>query len=195
MSTAEILSLISTISFVVAGISAALAIFFWISFNIPSVIGDLSGRTARKSIARMRATNERAGGKGYRPSATNAGRGKLTDTMGHSKKLGAAKKAEPKPGAKLPETGRPETGLLDQNKAAAALTPQTDLLADAEATAPLADENATAPLVDEDATAPLIDEDATAPLIDQSYVPVRPAGGKRLQMLDEVILIHTNEVI
>lgn len=69
MSTAEILSLISTISFVIAAISFALAVFFWFSFKIPSVIGDLSGRTAKKSIARMRASNERAGGQGYKPSA------------------------------------------------------------------------------------------------------------------------------
>jgi len=178
MSTAEILSLISTISFVVAGISAVLAVFFWISFNIPSVIGDLSGRTARKSIAKMRASNERAGGQGYKPSSTNASRGKLTDTMGHSKKLAAeARKSAPEPSVKLPETGRPETGLLDTNKAEAVFTPQTDLLADTET------------------TALLVDDEATAPLVYQAPAPVRPSGGKRLQMLDEVILIHTNEVI
>ena len=85
MSTAEILSLVSLISYIIAGISLVLAVFFWFAFKIPSVIGDLSGRTARKSIARMRASNEKAGGQGYKPSATNANRGKLTDTMQHSK--------------------------------------------------------------------------------------------------------------
>ena len=87
MSTVEILSLVSLISYIVAGICLVVTIFLWIIFKIPSVIGDLSGRTARKSIARMRANNEKAGGQGYKPSAENAGRGKLTDTMQHSKKL------------------------------------------------------------------------------------------------------------
>ncbi len=55
---AQVLSIIAIISFVIAVIAFGLAIFFWFKFKIPSVIGDLSGRTARKSIAKMRETNE-----------------------------------------------------------------------------------------------------------------------------------------
>ena len=47
---ADTLSLLSVIAFVIAGVSLAVAIFLWFFFHISSVIGDLSGRTARKSI-------------------------------------------------------------------------------------------------------------------------------------------------
>lgn len=57
---AELLTIISIISFVVAVIAFGFAVFFWFKFNIPSVVGDLSGHTARKSIAKMRENNESA---------------------------------------------------------------------------------------------------------------------------------------
>lgn len=41
---AETLSMLSIISFIVAGVALAVAIFLWIFFKIPRVIGDLSGR-------------------------------------------------------------------------------------------------------------------------------------------------------
>lgn len=50
MRMADTLSLLSVIAFVIAGVSLAVAIFLWFFFHISSVIGDLSGRTARKSI-------------------------------------------------------------------------------------------------------------------------------------------------
>ena len=86
MCTAEILSLVSLISYIVAGICLILCVFFWIFLRIPSVIGDLSGRTARKSIARIRANTEKAGCQGYKPSSANANRWKLTANMQHSKR-------------------------------------------------------------------------------------------------------------
>ena len=180
MSTAEILSLISTISYVIAAISFVLAIFFWFNFKIPSVIGDLSGRTAKKSIARMRASNERAGGQGYKPSAANVSRGKLTDTMQHSKKLASDAKKKPaaEPKKKAPaEDVMPETGLLATNKAVVADGQQTD------------------PLEGSEATGLLVDEDATAPLHEEPKPIIKRTGGKKLTMLDEVMLIHTDEVI
>lgn len=172
MSTAEILSLISLISYIIAGIAAVLAVFFWFFFKIPSVIGDLSGRTAKKSIARKRASNERSGGKGYQPSATNANRGKLTDTMQHSRKL----KDEPKKAKPVDESQMPETGLLESNKADIVDSQQTELL-------------------DGAATGILVDEDATVALQDEPVKPVKRTGGKKLTMLEEVMLIHTDEVI
>lgn len=172
MSTAEILSLISLISYIVAGVSLVLAVFFWFFFKIPSVIGDLSGRTAKKSIARKRANNERSGGKGYQPSATNANRGKLTDTMQHSRKL----KPEPKKAQPVDESQMPETGLLETNKADIVDNQQTELL-------------------DGEVTGILVDEDATAALQEEPVKPVKRTGGKKLTMLEEIILVHTDEVI
>lgn len=175
MSTAEILSLVSLISYIVAGICLVVTIFLWIIFKIPSVIGDLSGRTARKSIARMRANNEKAGGQGYKPSAENAGRGKLTDTMQHSKKLaGDTSNAN---GNCDDSCEMPETGVLSSNKAQKTNGIPTALLA----------ESATTDL--------LTDENTTTLLNNESAVQEGRTGGRKLVILDEVILVHTDEVI
>ena len=106
---AQTLQTLSIISFAVAGVCLVLAIFFWFFFKIPTVIGDLSGRTARKSIAKMRAANEKTGAKSYKESKTNAERGKLTGTMPDSGKL--------KKKITASDDGKPETGLLAENKA------------------------------------------------------------------------------
>ncbi len=47
---AETLSNISTISFIAVLVFTVLAIVQWFFFKIPTVIGDLSGRNAKKSI-------------------------------------------------------------------------------------------------------------------------------------------------
>ena len=78
---AQTLQTLSVISFVIAGACLVLAVFFWLFFKIPTVIGDLSGRTAKKSIAKMRAANEKTGTKSYKESRINAERGKLTGTI------------------------------------------------------------------------------------------------------------------
>lgn len=81
MTTAKILSLFSLISFIVCGICLVLAVFFWFRFDILTVIGDLTGHTARKSIQKMRENNEKTGKKSYRPSAINENRGRITDSF------------------------------------------------------------------------------------------------------------------
>lgn len=40
---AQTLQALSVISFVIAGACLVLAVFFWLFFKIPTVIGDLSG--------------------------------------------------------------------------------------------------------------------------------------------------------
>lgn len=174
MSTAEILSLVSLISYILAGICLVLAAFFWFFFKIPAVIGDLSGRTAKHSIERMRQANARSGNKSYRASATNAARGKLTDTMQHSSKLKKGNAPE-QPSAKG-ETGRPETGLLSENKAGTYVGERTEILDGGETTGMLVDDEATMAL-------------------NTAAAPVKRSGGKKLTMINEVMLIHTDEVI
>ena len=51
---AETLSMLSIISFIIAGIAFVAAVFLWILFKIPRIIGDLSGRNARKTVAKVR---------------------------------------------------------------------------------------------------------------------------------------------
>lgn len=55
---ADILSTISVIAYCVAGILFILAIIFWFVLQIPTAIGDLSGKNARKSVARLRNNNQ-----------------------------------------------------------------------------------------------------------------------------------------
>ena len=165
---AQTLQTLSIISFAVAGVCLVLAIFFWFFFKIPTVIGDLSGRTARKSIAKMRAANEKTGAKSYKESKTNAERGKLTGTMPDSDKLD--KKNE------VPDDDKPETGLLADNKADGLDSEETGVL-------------------ESETTGLLIDENATAPLDVPSHNPIVRTGGKKLEIIEEVILVHTEEVI
>lgn len=168
---AETLSMLSIISFIVAGVALAVAIFLWIFFKIPRVIGDLSGRNARKSIARVRASNEKSGDKSYRPSAANAARGKLTSTMPQTQPEQATEEIKP-------VGDMPETGLLAENRAKGTEESGTELLAKEEPTGVLFDENATEPLTDH-----------------PDGVKQHVVRGKKLQMVEEVILIHTDEVI
>lgn len=173
---AQLLQTLSIISFAVAGVCLVLAAFFWFFFKIPNVIGDLSGRTARKSIAKMRAANEKTGVKSYKESKTNAERGKLTGTMPDSGKLKNKKAA-------LSVDGQPETGLLADNKSEGLKSEATGVLD--EATGILGSET----------TGLLIDENATAPLDTPAHKHPARIGGKKLEMIEEVMFVHTDEVI
>ena len=172
---AQTLQTLSVISFAVAGLCLVLSAFFWFFFKIPTVIGDLSGRTARKSIAKMRAANEKTGAKSYRESKTNVERGKLTGTMPDSSKL-KKKKA-------VTDDGKPETGLLAENKADGLENEATGVL-----------EEATG-ILESETTGLLVDEDATAPLDTPVHKHPTRTGGKKLEMLEEIVLVHTEEVI
>jgi len=178
---AEILSIVSIISYIVAGVSFVLAVVFWFVFNIPTVIGDLSGRNARKSIAKMRKNNEKSGNKSYRPSAINANRGKVTDTMPDSGKLDKDKKKKGKKSEVIPETG-----LLSENRATSYDTEQTGLLEDA---------GETALLNESDETGLLVDENATALLSEEGSISKKRSVNKSFKMIEEIMLIHTEETI
>lgn len=166
---AEILSTLSLVAYIIAGLSFALAVIFWFAFRIPSVVGDLSGRTAKKSIEKRRRANARSGEKSYRPSPENAARGKITET---------AKPAQPVKAPGQPEAPAPAnygTTIHAQNRATAYEGQATELLRDDE-TALLTDENETTALNEEPGA-------------------IRDPGGKKMTMLNEVMFIHTDEVI
>lgn len=169
---ADTLQLLSIISFAVAGTCFLISVFLWFVFKIPNVIGDLSGRNAKKSIAKMRAVNEKTGIKKYKESDTNHNRGKLTSTIPD---IDTKPKKSAKKTAKPIFNDRPETSVLIDNKATQSGSEETTLL-DTEATALLDDEYATMSL----------------DIIQRS--PVR-TGGKALTMINRVIFIHTDEVI
>ncbi len=169
---AETLSTFSIISFVVAGVGLVLAIFFWFFFKIPTVIGDLSGRTARKSIAKMRAENERSGKPKERKG--NTARGKMTGTMSDLDKTRKASTLDPKM----------ETEVLAENRAEGTDSGATEVLRE-EATAMLGAEE----------TGILQYGQTTAPLTPDAKPQSQASGGVKLTMCDEVMLTHTDEVI
>ncbi len=72
---------------IAAGLMLVITIILFFVFNIPKVIGDLSGSTAKKAIENIRTKNETTGIKTFRSSPTNKARGKLTDRMTASGKL------------------------------------------------------------------------------------------------------------
>ena len=196
---ADTLSIVSLVSYIIAAVSFALAVIFWFVFKIPTVIGDLSGRNARKSIAKMRENNEKTGNKSYRSSTVNANRGKLTDTMQDSGKLDKDKKINVKK-----EETTIETGLLAENRATSYDSEQTGLLEESEDTALLNDSEETGMLTDMEETGMLDDTEETGLLTDENEtvllseeVPVRKkrVGGVELKMIEEVMLIHTDETI
>ena len=158
---AETLSMISIISFAGAAVCLVMAIIFFVYFKIPSVIGDLSGRTARKSIEQMRVMNEKSGKKVYKPDKVNLERGKLTATM-----HGAGKVSD-----------RPETGVLDENAVGIIQIDETMILHDRDETGILEEENETTQLDGKRETVP------------------ESSGGIRIELLEEVMLVHTDEVI
>lgn len=169
---ANILSIISIISFVLAGIFLVLAVFFWFWFNIPSVVGDLSGRTARKSIAKIREGNAKSGAKAFRPSAINEDRGKLTSTM--------------------PQTGEKKSGSLQETQISKADPSVTQVLVENQAES--IESADTALLREEEAatTALLVDDSGDEAQVTSSPVQRK---GKQLVILDDVVLIHTDEVL
>ena len=175
MSTADILSLISLISFIIAGVCLVLAIVFWFAFSIPKVIGDLSGATARKSIAKTRAINEHAGGKGYGPSKTNLNRGKLTSTM---ESTGGKKKAVTGQPVKKETEDKPHehvTEVLAANHAHETQSSQTELLSPTEEVG--------------------IGSEETALLLDSTPIPAPQSDNGPFKMLTDIMLIHTDEII
>ena len=188
---AEILSRISGISFGLAIVFFLMAVFFWFKFGILTIIGDLSGRTARKSIAKIRENNEKSGKKNYRPSRINVERGKLTErmvqtpantgNMGNKRQTGGE--------------GSEATALLAQNGMPAAVQGREGASGNNETVHPM-DRVSGREAVS--------DNNETAPLTGQAFHQRRGIGSVELQtviqaegwrLLGNIRLIHTDEMI
>lgn len=190
----EVLDTVSLVSFILAGISAVLAVVFWIIFKIPTVISDLSGRTARKSIERMRANNEKTGKKDFAPSKTNLNRGKVTELMNEPEK-GSGKLSNMLSG-KLPnkkkeisvEEEHLETGLLEENIQKSYESEETGLLTEET----METEFLGTELLEESEETGLLVDDETTLLVDETVIKPEVKG---FVMLEEIMLVHTDETI
>lgn len=147
MSTTELLELISLISYILSGVCLLLAIFFWVKFDIPNVMKYIFGRTVKKSIKKLQATNEKTGKKGLE---SNPDFQKLIDDVTEKDSNISSEEEE-------------ETEFLQKN----------------ENTAPLSKTYW-------EETGILDETDETMPL-DQNR--------NGFVMLDEVILVHTKDII
>ncbi|MBQ6824655.1 MAG: hypothetical protein IJP27_08365 [Clostridia bacterium] len=72
---------------ILAGIMLVVSVLLFFLLKIPHVVGDLSGRNARKAIENIRNQNESTGNKYYKPSHVNRERGKITDKISPSGNL------------------------------------------------------------------------------------------------------------
>lgn len=208
-SISQILSWISLISFILAGISLVVAIFIWFKFQIPSVINDLSGRTAKKSIQRLRESNEKSGKKVFKSSTTNIERGMLTDTMPDSEILkdeSESKKASI--GTKYQKTSLQnskalqrkepvkqkeieETSLLLENQTSNNQNLETEILKNETL---IKTEQVESFKTEE--TGLLIEENVEKPLgVEKTAFLVHKRVGVELVMLEDVMFVHTDEVI
>lgn len=184
---ADQLSIISFILFIAAGVFGVIAILFWFIFSIPQVVGDLSGRTAKKSIQQIRNMNEKSGKKIYKSSKVNEARGKLTETMRHEKMQ--EKKQE-----KMQEIRKENIQELTREKKQENPLFETELLVDNNSH--LEQSEATGLLVDDTETGLLEEEMETAPLMQPKPVKhTKKTKQIKLTMIDDIIMVHTDEAI
>lgn len=168
------INIVSIIFFIIAGVSLLVAIYSFVRFNIPQVIGELSGRTARKSIAQMRDKNEKTGNKAHRPSPSAIERGTLTDKIEKKKSVEKSDK----------KISKVEEGTELLNSTEKLLTNiQTELF----------NENETE-LSDDNATTVLSEETTVLTNNDNSQINVSNDSND-FKIIQNIVLIHTNETI
>ena len=152
---AETLSVISLISFLAAGVFAVVAVILWFVFRIPTVAGELSGRTARKSIERMRKRNEEAGKNSHGTGPVKREGRNSTVSMRQA-------------GKNSSEGGNTETDLLAEGAARADISEETEWLTD---------------------------ENGTEALDNEIIWTERKVSTVKIDLLEEILFIHTKEVI
>lgn len=167
---ANIFRISTIVLFVLAGVCLAFAIFAFITFKIPNVIGDLTGRNARRSIEQMRQENEKSGKKSHRPHPVASDRGTLTEQIKESKKLSQ------KPVQK--QTAKPKPVVPNGSGA-------TDVLEDTNATVNLNyNQNGTEIL-----------NEGTQVLSNEVIQSALNETTVNFKMIQNIVLIHTDEVI
>lgn len=174
------INIISIILFALAGISLVVAIYSFIRFNVPQLIGELTGRTAKKTITQMREKNAKTGNKSHRPSVVEKKRGTLTDKIDEKKIKKAINQSY------TTELLDVETDMLsnksDDENNREVLSNATELL----------NNNATELLNDNTS---VLNEEETSVLSPSMLksAPIQVNDG--FKMIQNIIFIHTNEII
>lgn len=192
---AETLSVISLISFLAAGVFAILAVVLWFVFHIPTVAGELSGRTAKKSIERTRRNNEEAS-KNSRGAGPVRDRGKNSPADGRQagknspadgRQTGKNSPAdERQTGKNRSEGGGVETALRAES---AAGTRRRETVQQNGETARRSRETAQQSRETE------VLADTGSLEASGSGNPQRRMSAVKIELLEEILFIHTKEVI
>lgn len=183
--------------------------------NIPKIISDLSGRTARKAIQDIRKQNEDTGHKSYQVSQVNRERGKLTDKISPSGRI-VSKNPSSQLGYSV-ETAKiagitEETSLIANANETSVLSPDGIVLTGQNETTVLS-QNEAVPVVQNETT--VLSQDGAVDLYPTATVPATAGeteilsdavpvtepvadnnqsfSGFRVEF--EITYIHTNEVI
>ena len=198
---------LSYIAFSAAGVTFAIALYLLFRFKIIKIINDLSGRTARKTISKIREENEQSGSKFYGPHAAAEQRGKITDKM---KETGDPDSTDVLPDSdstdvlpdgdatdKLPN--EEPTDILQNN---IPIQPQvsqgqekTDILEQEKSTDVLEDTQQTDTLRTSSDTDVLNPNDVKANFTEELDATEEPQKKTDLKQITSVVLIHTDERI
>ena len=192
---ASALKISSVVLFALAAVCLVLAIASFIVFKIPMVIGDLSGRNARRSIAQMREQNEHSGTKTHRPHPIAMERGTVTQPIQQhrsgSKRL--RKKTKMQPQDKLKTTASP---VSDENVPTDVLHSDETQLLEGEVlpTEVLSQMNETETL-NYDAGGTQVLNEGTQVLSSAEITEALEQKSISIKMIQDIVLIHTDEVI
>ncbi|CEG28511.1 hypothetical protein [Bacillus sp. B-jedd] len=74
-------TIVSIVSYSLAGLLFIFAIIMFFKLNIPAIIGDLTGKTAARQIREIREQNANTGKKSFHPDPFNLERGLLTEPV------------------------------------------------------------------------------------------------------------------
>lgn len=201
---AQIFNIISIVSFSLAGVFLIIAVILWIKFNIPKIIGDLTGRTAKKSIAQMRKENEKTGKKSYTPKSSDEGGSIKLKSLGEEKtaslpteKLGNVNKPSP-----FEENRDLETSLLNENNETELLeeSSQTELLSESPETELLGqtdilEEPETELLGMTDSSGTLKTDTMEETTLLDDGTTLLNEGTDGFRVIQSIVYIHTQEVI
>lgn len=215
----QVYNIISIVAFSLAGVFFFVSVFLWFKFNVWEIIGDLSGRNAKKSIKQMRQENEKSGVNLYRPSGSYGARGESgeisvrqnsTQTNTDEIKTGGMKTGG------ISTAGLKTARAIDSDEGSNATTLLSDSVVDDENATTILDSGATELLDDgatelledgatellDDGATELLDDGATQLLDEGTTVLTSPAGDlqsavnqAKLTIIQSIVLIHTDEEI
>lgn len=181
---------------VLAIVMAAISLALFFVFGIPKIIGDLSGRNAKKAIENIRSGNEASGQKTYKSSHVNSERGKLTDKISASGKLQQKTTSDLKVGAMATsKIGQAGNSPADETTVLGAQANETTVLgATAEETTVLG-----APIAETTVLSSPAPQYGETMVLDGGYNPniatVSAIEPSVFQVVQSIMYIHTDEVI